>query len=265
MKKRFKKIYIEITNICNLSCEFCKPDNRKKKYMNEIEFKQIIEKIQPYTDYIYLHVKGEPLLHPKINELITIANEAKLQVNITTNGTLIDRLQNRKVRQINYSIQSSNDVSQIREVIQKLKQIAKEANTYISLRLWRKATRENQKIEEMLREEFPEMKEIEDKKAVAHNIFLSLEEEFQWPSMQEEREQKEGYCHGLLEQIAILVDGSVIPCCLDHEGNMILGNIYEEELESILQSKRAIAIQQGFKSRKLVEPLCQKCQYRLKF
>lgn len=233
--------------------------------MKEIEFKQIIEKIQPYTEYIYLHVKGEPLLHPKINELITMANRANLQVNITTNGTLIDRLQNRQVRQINYSIQSSNKILQIQEIIQKLKQIAQESNTYISLRLWRKETRENQEIEEMLKKEFPEMKVIEDKKAIAKNVFLSLEEEFEWPSMQEETEQQEGYCHGLMDQIAILVDGSVIPCCLDHEGKITLGNIYEEELENILQSKRAIALQEGFKNRKLVEPLCRKCQYRLKF
>lgn len=265
MKKRFKKIYIEITNICNLSCTFCKPDHRKKQYMSEEQFAEIISKIKSYTDYIYLHVKGEPLLNPKINEIIEIANKENIQVNITTNGLLLENLKNRKVRQINYSIQSARTIEEIRQVIRKLKQIAKESNTYISLRLWREETKKNEEIIQVLKEEFLEMKEIEDKKEIAYHIYLSVEEEFEWPSLEESKEQEEGYCHGLINQMAILVDGTVVPCCLDNEGDIRLGNIFEQNLEEILKSDRAMAIVEGFKNRKVVETLCGKCQYKLKF
>lgn len=233
--------------------------------MKKEEFKDIIKKIQAYTDYIYLHVKGEPLLHPQINELIEIANQANLKVNLTTNGTLLENLENRKIRQINYSIQSCENSLQIKEIIRKLKQIQKESDTYISLRLWRKNTKENKAILKVLQEEFPNMEKLENKRAIDNNIFLSIEEEFEWPCLETKLEQEEGYCYGLKDHIAILVDGTVVPCCLDQDGIIALGNILKEDLDVILNNKRAVKIQQGFQNRKAVEPLCQKCQFKLKF
>lgn len=87
--KRFKKIYIEITNICNLNCEFCPKTQRQKTILTKEEFQHIIKEIQPYTDYVYFHVKGEPLLHPELGVFLDICKEYGLKVNITTNLSLI--------------------------------------------------------------------------------------------------------------------------------------------------------------------------------
>jgi radical SAM protein with 4Fe4S-binding SPASM domain len=265
--KQFKKIYIEITNICNLSCPFCPPDNRKKEYMSINQFEMILNKIKGYTDYIYLHVKGEPLMHPYINDFIELAYQKGFNINITTNGTLIDNLNNKNIRQLNYSLQSTDDVERVRKTIIKIKNFVKNTNIYVSLRLWSEKSQLNQKLKEMLLEEFSTLKsfdDIKDKKEIEHNIFLSIEEEFKWPDL-DDKISEEGYCYGLKDHIAILVDGTVVPCCLDHRGVITLGNIYNCDLKEILESERSIKIINGFQNRKAVEELCKKCQYKNKF
>src|SRR5574344_1031494 len=107
---RFKKIYIEITNICNKNCSFCSIDKRSKKEMTVQEFEHVLKEIKPYTNYIYLHVKGEPLLHSNFSEIISLAEEYNFKVNITTNGTLLTKqkevLKSKCIRQINISLHS---------------------------------------------------------------------------------------------------------------------------------------------------------------
>ena len=103
--KKFKKIYVEITNICNLSCSFCSIDNRVKESITVEKFEEVLKKINDYTDYIYLHVKGEPLLYPNLKELLDLSLKYNKKVNITTNGTLltekVDILNHHSIRQIN--------------------------------------------------------------------------------------------------------------------------------------------------------------------
>ena len=114
MKKRFKKIYVEITNSCNLNCDFCIKNKRDNKFISIDEFKLLLDKIKDYTNYLYFHVLGEPLLHPKINELIDIASN-DFKINITTNGYLIDRIKdNKNIRQLNISLHSFDDKYKIK-------------------------------------------------------------------------------------------------------------------------------------------------------
>jgi len=266
--KRFKKIYIEITNICNLSCPFCASDNRQKEHMTLDNFDYILNQIKEYTDYIYLHVKGEPLLHPQINKFIDLANQKGFLVNITTNGTLFDRLKTKNIRQINYSMQSTNDVEEIRKNIQKMRKFIAETNIYLSLRLWSEQAKNNIKLKQMLLEEFEilnSLEDIVDKKKLDSNIFLSIEDEFEWPSLDSNDENEKGYCYGLKDQLAILVDGTIVPCCLDHNGVINLGNIFKDKLSDILNSNRAKQILEGFRNRKVSEELCKKCHFKNKF
>lgn len=266
MEKQFKKIYIEITNICNLNCNFCLPDKRKKEFMEVEMFERILDKIKPYTGYIYLHVKGEPLLHPQINNIITLAKQKGFNINLTTNGTKIENLQSKEIRQLNYSMQSSTNIEEIRETIKKIRKYIEGTDIYVSLRMWTDVSKENKELQNMLKEEF-KIKVLEDKSELAKNIFLSIEEQFRWSDGTENKENKKesGYCYGLKNHIAILVDGTVIPCCIDHRGEIALGNIKEESIEEILRKDRTKRIQEGFKERKLVESLCQNCDFINKF
>ena len=129
MKKMFKKIYVEITNSCNLKCSFCSPVKKEKRFMTISEFEHILKEINAKTDYIYLHVKGEPLLHPNLEEFLKLAEKYELKVNLTTNGTLFPKLVDKlkacnSLRKINFSLHCEQDnpnyLSEIFKNVEKL-------------------------------------------------------------------------------------------------------------------------------------------------
>ncbi len=289
--KRFKKVYIEITNICNLQCEFCPKTNREQKFISTSEFSYILDEIKEFTDYIYFHVKGEPLLHPKIGELLDISYNKGFKVNITTNGTLLSKVKEKLIgkpalRQINISLHSfdGNNNRDTKEkyldnVFDFIESAKVDSSIIIALRLWN-LTRDNlvnQEIERnreilnRIEKEFELSYKIEDTinpnkgLKIADRIYLNQDSEFIWPDLNNEEFGSRGYCYGLRDQIGILADGTVIPCCLDGEGKIFLGNIYNTKLNEILSGSRAKEIYDGFSKRVVVEEMCKKCGFRTRF
>lgn len=282
--KKFKRIYIEITNKCNFKCSFCPETNRKKKTMTVEEFNNVIQKIKQYTEVIYLHVKGEPLTHPNLENILSICDNNNMQVNITTNASLLEDnkeiiLNSTSVRQLNISIHSieQNKINKITEeeyidsVINACKYIEKNSRCIIAYRLWNLDNMLNVNKNILLIDKISKAYNVEnlfEKIKTNHaiildrKVFLNLDTIFEWPSMKANFISKCGTCYGLRTQLGILVDGTVVPCCLDNEGDIKLGNIFENSLEEILNSKRATDILNGFNTSKLVEPLCQRCGFR---
>ncbi len=292
--KKLKKVYIEIGNICNLSCDFCPVTKRKQEFMDLETFKIILDQVKPHTDYIYFHVKGEPLLHPQIDKLLDISFEKGLKVNITTNGTLIKKVQDKilgkaALRQISFSLHSFDgnhegdgffeEKQAYFQAIFDFIEAAKATPLIISLRLWNleqdnKLNLEkgrNEELLKMIESEFNLDYKIEEKIVpggggkLADKVYLNQDHEFKWPDLKEEEDDGLGFCYGLRDQAAILVDGTLVPCCLDGEGVIDLGNIHDRSFTEIISSKRAKAIYDGFSNRQAVEELCRKCGYRKKF
>ena len=257
---RFKRVYIEITNICNLNCEFCTPHNRLPGKMTFDEFKIILEKIKPYTKYIYLHVKGEPLLHPEVDKFIKYAFDEGFEINLTTNATLLNEHFEitKYLRQINISLHATNDSS----IVKTAKEIT---DCIINFRVWN--FEENKKAIEVLEKEFTIAINTTSNFKIKENIFVTAQNKFVWPSASLEKNisSTNGYCHALKDQIAILVDGTVVPCCLDNNGDIPLGNILNESFESILNSEKVTRILDGFKNRICTEELCKKCEFKNRF
>lgn len=288
--KTFKKVYIEITSVCNLACSFCPPTSRKADIIKLDAFNNILDQIKPHTNYIYLHVKGEPLLHPRIDELLDASNKKGFKVNITTNGTLIKKNRDKllgkpALRQMNFSLHSfdGHEGSTNREeYLSNIFSFAREAaelNVIISLRLWNldqdnvtnaKKSR-NRETLEILEKEFNLDYKIEEKVVpgrgvkIADRIYINQDHEFQWPSLQAPEDDGKGFCHALRSQAAILVDGTVVPCCLDGEGVINLGNINNTPFSEIVDGERANNLFDGFSRREAVEEMCRKCGYRKKF
>lgn len=276
MKKRFKKVYIEITNKCNKNCSFCSSTNRKPKEINLEKFEHILINIKNYTDYIYLHVKGEPLLHSNFNKILQLCKKYDFKVNITTNGTLLDKkiediIESNCVRQINISMHSfEDDKNYLNKILIATNKLLNCTNIYVVYRFWalnnyKLTNNQINDVNEILvyydkqikKDEVLNMKNVQ----IVKNLYINKDNLFLWPSLNYHNFE-EGMCYGLKHQLAILSDGTVVPCCLDAEGIINLGNIFKESMSNILNKKKTIQIIKSFENNKCSELLCKKCQYR---
>ncbi|WP_410769067.1 radical SAM/SPASM domain-containing protein [Fontibacillus sp. BL9] len=289
--KKFKKFYIETTSICNLACSFCPPTHRQAQFIGIDDFVKILDEIKPHTDYIYFHVKGEPLLHPKIDQLLDISHEKGFKVNITTNGTLIRKnapklLGKPALRQMNFSLHSfdghegsTDREGYITNVLSFVREATAVSDLIVSFRLWNLTKDNETNLErsrnrstlELIEKEFGLDYRIEEKVQpgtgikLADRIYLNQDHEFDWPDLKAKEDDGRGFCHALRNQAGILVDGTVIPCCLDGEGVINLGNVYKTPFSEIVEGERANRLYDGFSRRVAVEELCRKCGYRQRF
>lgn len=289
--KKFKQVYVEITSVCNLACSFCPPTLRPKQFISLEEYAKRLDEIKPHTNYVYLHVKGEPLLHPRIGELLDISDEKGFHVHVTTNGTLIQKkreqlLNKPALRQLNFSLHSfdgnlglQDKEAYMRNILSFIQEARETSNMYISLRLWNltedndvnQNKKRNRELLAMIEEAFQLDYFIEEKVEpggglkIAERVYINQDYEFTWPSLEEEEDDGEGFCYGLRSHTAILADGTVVPCCLDGEGVINLGNLKEQSFSDIIEGPRAKKIVDGFSQRVAVEELCRKCGYRKRF
>lgn len=273
-----KKIYVEITNVCNYSCSFCKGSERECGYITVENFEKVINKIKGHTKYIYLHVLGEPLLHKNLVDIIKIANDNDINVSITTNASLIGKRHNEllkcDIRQINYSLhslyESKHDSEKIIDDI--VNYINNSKNTYHSLRLWNidKDENINHELLRQLADKFGVEYEIFTNLSagkgvkIDDKVFVEIDKQFFWPDINAEVVSNTGKCYGLKSHVGILLDGTIVPCCLDCEGSIPLGNIYTDEIDDVLASTRVVNMLDGFRNNELREPLCKTCGFAMR-
>lgn len=281
---QFKKAYIEITNTCNLNCNFCPKTKRESLFMDTGQFIHIIKEISPYTKFVYFHIMGEPLVHPLLGEFLSICQDYNLKAIITTNGTLIKEkkdilLASKSLHKINISLHSFDKnqynyslCEYINEIIDFVKNASK--NTICVLRLWNididnseKSYEQNKDalafIKSLLGIEIDLCLELSKCKSIKlmPNLYIEKANKFDWPNINSKVISDKVFCHALRDQFGILSDGSVVPCCLDKDGDITLGNIFNTPLSEILNSKRAKNIYNGFSQRKPVEELCKRCGF----
>ena len=285
MHYKFHKVYIELTNICGLSCSFCPTKDMSSQTMSLDLFEKILLQLQPYTKDIAFHVFGDPLTLSNLENYLDISYKYKFKVHITTTGYYLNRFNlelflHKAIKQINFSLNSYNknemkiSLEQYLEPMFKLcdLKLKNKIHNFINFRLWNLDEKNsendfNSKVFTILSQKFNiNLSKIDFNKAIRleNQILLDFDKYFTWPSLSH-TEQSDGYCHGLSSQIAILSSGSVVPCCLDSFACIDLGNIQNSSLDDILHSKRAIDIVEGFKNNLAVEELCKKCTFKNRF
>lgn len=275
--KKYSRVYVEITNICNRSCSFCPGTVREKRRMSFEEFSLIANSLVGVTDYLYFHVMGEPLTHPELPRFIEYATSLGFKCAVTTNGTLVTRRAEELIAsgiyKVNLSVHSfeGGEEEQYLSYIKSLADFADKASNagvLTVLRLWNKGYDGglNDRTLEILKTRLQgEWKWGSRGARIRHKLHLEYGDRFDWPDMEAENMGDRLFCYGLRDHFGILSDGRVIPCCLDREGEITLGNIYETPIRRILSSERAMAILHGFDNRVAVEELCQKCGYARRF
>ena len=266
----YSRAYVEITNICNKNCSFCHGHDRAPRQMSEEEYARVLEQLKGKTQYIYHHLMGEPLVHPLLPRFVQMARQAGFFPMITTNGTLLDsRLINIGLHKVNISLHSFEDdqPDDHRDYIAKIADFASKANesgTIISLRLWNNGCDDgkNETTVSLLKEILPGQW-IPNTRGyrIRDGLFLEWGDRFAWPDKDAPDYGDRVFCYGLRDHFGILSDGTVVPCCLDSNGSIPLGNIFREELSDILESPRAKAIAEGFRCRTATEEFCRHCGY----
>ena len=276
--KRFNKIYLEISNLCNLRCRFCPGTRRPKRAMTPEEFAGLMPRLRPWADYLYFHLMGEPLCHPHLAEFLQIAGDHGFKVILTTNGTLLpDRqellLSSPALHKVNISLHAfeANDLTvPFDSYLDGCFSFGKaaEGNKLVVYRLWNSGGEEelNSHILRAMSARFPEPW-VKGRRGtrIGNGVFVESGEKFDWPDLSAPEGGSKVFCYGLRDQIGILCDGTVVPCCLDHEGDIPLGNIFRQEMEEILESPRARAIFDGFSRSEAAEELCRRCGYARRF
>ncbi len=281
--RTLRKAYLEITNVCNLSCEFCPGTRRPAEFLSPENFQTLALRLRPHTEYLYLHLMGEPLLHPQLSDILEQSAQMGFKVMLTTNGTLLKErqdllLDSSAVEKVSISLHSfeGNRNKGLADYLAgciSFARAAAETGKKCALRLWnlddvntRGSGRLNGKIVATLKEAFPPpWQEGRRGTTLAPNIFLEWGEKFDWPELTAPKGQAPTFCYGLRDQIGVLVNGTVVPCCLDHEGDIPLGNLYQNSLAEILESPRARAVYNGFSQGQAREALCQRCGFARRF
>lgn len=246
--------------------------------MSAASFSALLPKIRPWSDYLYFHLMGEPLCHPQLGLLLELAYDAGFKVIITTNGTLLKKQQNvllnaPGLHKVNISLHAfeANDYAvPFCQYLADCFSFGKnaEGKKLIVYRLWNNggADRRNDEILNTMKEYFPEPWATERKGIrIGQRVFLEYGDKFDWPDLTAPEGSNHVFCYGLRDQIGILCDGTVVPCCLDHDGDLALGNLFDETLEDLLEKPRSKSIYQGFQNKKAAEELCQKCGYARRF
>ena len=272
-----RKAYLEITNRCNLSCAFCPGTERKAHMLDEAEFTFLANRLTPWAEYLYYHLMGEPTAHPLLPRFIGIAAELGFKSLITTNGTLLpsrgDTIIEARPYKVNISLhafEANPPGMPFREYINGCLSFAKkaaESGIITVLRLWNldgKADgalhEKNELILNIMHDQFPlEWQKTRSGEKLCDRVFLEWGEKFDWPEPSGNVQSESGFCYGLRDQIGVLCDGTVVPCCLDRNGNLALGNLFDQQLDEILNSPRSKRIYDGFTSHICAEDLCKRC------
>lgn len=290
-KPKFRKVYCEISNSCNLKCDFCPSSTDsgiEKQFMDEKLFAQLVPQLKPLAYLLCLHVMGEPMYHPDLGRFLDICSEHKMNVSIVTNGTLLSAhhqqlLMHPAVTQVNFSLQSFEGnfpevdnkeyLNSIFEFIERT--FNERQDLRINLRLWNSENFEismirNKTIIEHIQDYFKIPSEVIDNLSHLGNrlkgyLYLNFADRFEWPRMDMPIQSEHGTCPALKNQFGILADGTLIPCCLDKDGVISLGNCRTNTVQEILDSDRAMTMLNGFKKCDLVEPICKRCTYIKRF
>ncbi len=282
----FKKVYLEISNICNVQCSFCPVVEKEKKVMNINEFEAILQEVAPLAEIICLHLLGEPLAHPKFSEILDVCERYNTQIDLTTNGILIKRyteriLDSSCIRQVNFSLQAFKDNFPNRDIdpyLEAIFEFAKSAHTtrptlYTNFRLWNQESNDadNEDIFLKIESQFNikinrnvETGAIKSKN-IWNRLYLHFDSRFEWPSFSLRHQGTQGRCHGAVNHIGIHADGTVVPCCLDKNAAINLGNVKEQSLKDIVNSDRFVKMRNGFLNGVRVEKFCQHCTFINRF
>lgn len=280
--RKMDKAFLEITNICNLKCSFCHGTSRPRRTITMEEFDRLTDRLAGQVTYLYFHLLGEPFLHPLLPQFIQMAWKKGFRPMLTTNGSLLQKCGEAVLQHLPYKISISlhapaaNAAFAHADYLEHCISFAKSAaalGCITVLRLWNLESADaatNTAVLDRLHEAFPgEWRDLRggSSQRLAEKLFLEWGKRFEWPDPDAPQSPDDTpiFCYALRDQVGILCDGTVVPCCLDADGHLALGNLFDTPLQDILEAPRARAIYDGFTQHRAAEELCRRCGYARRF
>lgn len=283
-------IFIDPSDVCNFRCKFCptgdlklmKQVGRPLKVMDFELYKKIINDISEFEKplkVLRLYKDGEPLLNPKIIDMIKYAKEKKCaeRIDITTNASLLNKELNiglieAGLNRINISIEGVNakqyldfsnyniDFDKLIENITHLYQNKKDCEIIIKI--------PGDTLSEEDKNRFYKIfGDIADGVYIEHTMAC-------WP----EFELKEGLkvnqevgiygqkikevlvCPYVFYSFSINSDGLASACFLDWSRKLIIGDAKTESIQDIWKGQKLLDLQKMFLMKKRKEhPICKNC------
>jgi MoaA/NifB/PqqE/SkfB family radical SAM enzyme len=280
--KRFKRVYLELTNACNLSCSFCNTGNRPVTSLDPAQLASIISQTALVASEIRPHLLGEPLIYPHFGQFLNLCADNHIDVRITTNGLLIERhgkmiLESDCVREVSFSLQSYHQDTHgsADQYLSPIFSFCDEAAAgdlplHVNFRFWNQKEgvipETHQSLIAALTTHYGTDIISQGRSVqIAPRRRVSFDPEFSWPTLSYDVISEKGFCYGAQTHIGILSDGTVVPCCLDSLGVINCGNIFTDDLSSITAGERLMRLSDGFKKGACVEELCKRCEFRTRF
>lgn len=271
----FKRFYLAITDACNLNCPFC-PNPKGHDFMSVTDIKRYLTQIKPYCDYLYLHLLGEPLLHPDLNEILDLADQMAFKIQLVTNGILLAHypqlLEHPSLRKLAVSVHAVDKIKVEETYFETLDSLIEKMTAYpqkyLELRFYAPKSLNGQALAYLndLKKRFNfEATTKKDSYRLKANVFAYFAELFTWPNINDPYLGNTGFCRGASEMLGVLPNGTVVICCLDSEGHTKIGNLKTNDLKTILAGETYQNICRAFKEGRLICDLCQRCRYRLRF
>ena len=266
-----KRVYLEITNSCNLNCPFC-TNEKGNRFLDINDIKNYLDQIKPYCDYVYLHILGEPLLHPNFNEILDYLDEKQFNLQLVTNGTLLNRykdiLIHKCLRKLSISVHSINHQNVNNDYFETIDYLIENNKTNLELRFYDYDSLDDKLItylERLKNTYYFELTEKTNSYKLKENTYIYFQDLFDWPSMNDPIINDIGTCHGAIDMIGINSNSDVTICCLDPKAINKIGNMKKDSLATILNSNAYKQYILDINNHKLSSPLCQRCKYRLRF
>jgi len=270
MRKEFRKILIEITNICNLRCSFCYGTKRAPGYMDADTFALAAEQAAPLAGIISPHLLGEPLTHPNFRQILKISEEKGLSLNIVTNGTLLERhidflASCGCLKQITVSLHAmrqlgSEERKNHMDKFMRFAEIISGSGKIFAFRL--RGDNSDPFVSGTcagIAARFGVKKDIKQNKStpLGQGVYLNRGKIFSWRTT----EERTAPCRGLRHHFGILCDGRVVPCCAACDGQITLGNIRENSLDAIIHSAETEALKKALDDARTLPDYCRHCGF----
>lgn len=273
---RFDKIYVELSDICGLKCQFCPSTKGVRGIMPLDLFSKIALECAKFTKLITFHILGDPLKIKNLKEYLLVAKKYNLKVEITTSGIYVDEfdfLLESPIKQINFSLDAIMEVESkvFRDIaFNKIFEFCRYKDSsnndiFINLRIQNRIDSKTLELKDILKQEF-DLVDLNSNVRVGKKTIIVFRNPFLWNSNDNKSDTNNtGFCYGLISHFGILSNGDVVPCCIDAGGDIVLGNLKSQSLNDILYGNRALDMRNGFKNKVIIEQKCLRCDYRRRF